>query len=857
MSTGSRYAPGRPGAAPRWTAGAKAGVGTALGTDSCVWFTLGDGILNEVFYPFVDTACLRDLELLVTDRADFFSEEKRDTRSEVSYLAPGVPAFRLVNTCARGRYRIEKTVLSDPRRSVLLQQTHFVPLLGQLADYAIFVLLNPHLGNRGAGNTAWVGNYKGEPMLFAERDGVTLAVACSVPWRNRSVGFVGVSDGWQDVARHKKMTWAYERAANGNVALTGEVDLEAAKGKFVLALGFGRNDGEAGHRALASLLQGFEAAHKAYVHAWSEWQLSLLGLEGSRQHPQDLYRISAAVMRTHESKNFPGGVIASLATPWGFSKGDGDLGYHLVWPRDMIETVEGQLAVRKHEDARRVLFYFQVTQDADGHWPQNMFLDGRHNWNGVQLDETAFVILLVGLARREGALNEKDCAFLWPMVRRAAGYLVRHGPVSPMDRWEEEAGYFASTMAVEIPALLVAADLADACGEKEMGTYLRETADAWNDAVERLIYVTGTDLARKAGVDGYYVRFARPDQMAAPTPAYGVVDLKNHPPGQGRIAVADVVSPDALCLVRFGLRAADDPRIVSTVRVIDQVLKVDTPGGPCWHRYSCDSYGEHADGSPFDGTGIGRAWPLLTGERAHYELAAGRRDEAEKLLRAMESFANESGLLPEQVWDSPDIPQRGLFFGRPSGSAMPLVWAHAEYVKLRRSLHDGRVFDLPHQAAQRYLKDKTGSAHAFWRFEQPCRAVPPGRVLRLEVLAPAVVHWSADGWRTTKDTRTRDTGLGVHVADLATKELQAGASIEFTFYWPEANHWEGRNFRVVVGETAGEQQPGGNGQGNGAVRKSTPGKAVPAGNGPAHASSGAGEGRTAQAGRPRHEGEKR
>ena len=152
-------------------------------------------------------------------------------------------------------------------------------------------------------------------------------------------------------------------------------------------------------------------------------------------------------MRIHEAKQFQGGIIASLATPWGFSKGDGDLGYHLVWPRDMIETVGGLLAVQKHEDARRVLSYFQATQDADGHWPQNMFTNGLHSWNGIQLDETAFVILLVDLARRQKALKEEQLDSFWPMVRRAAGYLVRHGPLTPLDRWEEEAGYFASTLA--------------------------------------------------------------------------------------------------------------------------------------------------------------------------------------------------------------------------------------------------------------------------------------------------------------------------------------------------------------------------------------------------------------------------
>ncbi len=800
MSTQTKQAPGGPGRPARWASAAKTGVGTALANASPVWFTLSHGILTEVYYPFVDTACTRDLQLLVTDRKDFFSEEKADTASEVHYLKHGIPAFHLTNTCKRGRYRTEKRVIADPHRSVILQEIHFQPQQGKLEDYAVFVLLCPHLGNQGAGNNAWVGDYKGVPMLFARREAIALALACSGPWLKRSAGFVGTSDGWQDISQHKRMEWAYERAENGNVALTGEVDLRATGGKFLLALGFGRNEGEAGHKARASLLQGFAACHDAYVQAWEKWIEEQLNLAGSKEHPQDLYRLSAVVMRTHEAKYFPGGTVASLAIPWGPSRGDGHMGYHLVWPRDLSETVSGMLAVSKHEDARRVLFYLQVTQEADGHWPQNMFLDGKPCWGGIQLDETAFVILLVDMARRHKALDDDAVKRLWPMVRAAAGYLVRHGPITPMDRWEEVPGYFASTLAVEIPALLVAADLAEEQGEDGPAAYLRETADTWNDLIEPLIYARDTPLARKAGVDGYYVRFAGPGQLQAPHPAYGLVTIKNHPQSDQLWPAAEIVSPDALALVRFGLRAADDPRIVNTVKVIDLCTKVETPRGPCWHRYVHDGYGEHADGSPFDGTGIGRAWPLLTGERAHYELAAGRTDEAERLLRAMESFANDSGLLPEQVWDTQDIPDKELYLGRPSGSAMPLVWAHGEYVKLRRSLHDGRVFDLPPQTEKRYLKGKQAARHAFWRPDQPSRAMPAGKVLRLEFPAAATVHWSANGHKPSQEVKTRDSGLGVHYADLPTEKLRAGDEVVFTF---ESGGAKSGEHRVKV-EKAGQ-----------------------------------------------------
>jgi hypothetical protein len=234
------------------------------------------------------------------------------------------------------------------------------------------------------------------------------------------------------------------------------------------------------------------------------------------------------------------------------------------------------------------------------------------------------------------------------------------------------------------------------------------------------------------------------------------------------------------------------------VKVVDATLRVDTPRGPVWHRYQGDGYGEHADGRPFDGTGVGRAWPLLTGERAHYELAAGRRDVAKQLADALEALAGESGLLPEQVWDSADIPDRGLFIGHPSGSAMPLVWAHAEYVKLCRSLQEREVFDRPPQTVQRYLVEKVTSRHVIWRFNNKVRAMPPGRTLRLETLAPAVVRWSFDGWRTIQDVATRDTTLGVHVADLETPCLAIGERVDFTLYWPDAHRWEGADFVVWV-----------------------------------------------------------
>jgi glucoamylase len=195
---------------------------------------------------------------------------------------------------------------------------------------------------------------------------------------------------------------------------------------------------------------------------------------------------------------------------------------------------------------------------------------------------------------------------------------------------------------------------------------------------------------------------------------------------------------------------------------------------------------------------MGRVWPLLTGERAHFELAAGRAESARQLMVAMESFANEAGLISEQVWDSSNLPERDLYFGRPSGSAMPLVWAHAEYLKLRRSLRDGRVFDMPPQTVRRYLVEKTISPRMVWKFNHKIRSMPSGKNLRIETLAPGVIHWSGDDWSTVQDIKTNEVGLGIHIADLSTNALPEGTQVKFTFHWPEADRWEGRDFVVRV-----------------------------------------------------------
>ena len=782
-----REAPGRPGDVPHWNFASKEGVGTALGPEgraaSRVWFTLRQGAFTEIFYPRADRPAVRGLGLIVTDGRGFCSDERHDADHEIRMAEEGVPAFELVNTCRLGRYRIEKTILAHPRLDVVLQFTRFVPLVGRLEDYRLFTRLNPQVADQGGHNTAWVGEHKGMPMLFAERAANALALACSVPWAEATAGFIGRSDGLRDLQRHGRLVRTYDRAEDGNVSLIGEVDLAASGGRFAQALGFGASPAEAGHRARAALLDDLEAVREEYAREWRDWQASLDPKDLVDGGGRDLFRTSAMVLRSHEDKGFAGAVVASLSTPWGQARSDekvGPVGYHVVWPRDLVEVAGGLLAAGARPDALRILRYLQATQDADGHWPQNQLVDGSKVWDSIQMGETALPVLLVDLLLREGAIPAEDLGSYWPMVRSAVAYILRVGPASEEDRWEDSRGFTPYTLSALISALLVASELAGAHGEPGVATYLRESADAWHANIDFWTYVEGTELAGEIGVRGYYIRIAPPDDRGEPAKYDGALKFWYMPDGEKDQAPARIVSPDALAYVRFGLRAADDPRIVDTVKVIDAINKVDLPQGPCWHRYNHDGYGEKRDGSPFDDKqGIGRAWPLLTGERGHFELAAGHPDEAARMLRAMAGFANEGGMIPEQVWDSAAIPEKGLHPGRPSGSSMPLAWAHAEYLKLRRSLADGRAFDTPPQTTQRYLVEKVESPFMIWRPDHRRRVIPAGKVLRVEVTEPAMVRWGFDGGPGDRETPTRDTGLGVHVADLPTSSLPSGGSIHF------------------------------------------------------------------------------
>ena len=800
MSASNLNAPGAPGIKPHWTSSAKDGIGTAYNTSSRLWFTLSHGIVNEVYYPHVDMPNTRDLQLLITDGETFCHEEKRDLDHVIEYPEHGALLYRLTNTDRKGRYRLVKEIIGEPHSPVLLMHTRLEILDPALhGKLRLFALLAPHLKGTGQHNSARWNDTGGRKFFEAEREGVHLVFGCEPDFTRRSVGYAGYSDGWQDLMNHFKMEWEFQQAEEGNIALTGEIDLSHG-GEFIVALAFGPNVQTAATQLLQSLATPFREQREKYV---IQWQRTRSDCDCSA-HTQDgghLARLSLAVLLAHEDKTFPGAFVASLSIPWGETKDDSDRGgYHLVWARDMVQSATALLDCGRTESPLRALIWLACVQDAQGCLPQNSSVTGTPFWTGVQMDEVALPVLLAWRLRRAGALQEFDP---WTLVARAAGYLIRHGPVTAQERWEENSGYSPSTLAAMIAALVCAAEFARDRQEIVTVEFLLAYADWLSAQLETWMVTDQGELL--PGKPRHYVRItpAIPGQADGTVePNTAVLEVAN---GGGEHPARNIVGGDFLQLVRLGVRAADDPLVVDSVAVIDHVLKHDLPPGPCWRRYNHDGYGQKDDGSAFDGTGVGRSWPILAGERGHYELAAGR--DPMPFIAALEKFANAGGMLPEQLWDAPNLPETCLKFGGPTGSAMPLCWAHAEYLSLVRSAHDGVGFDRIEPVYQRYVVSRARHAHEMWSASHSIRQLPQGKILRLIVVADATIVWTANAWSTTNHADVTQLGaLNIWFADLPTEKFSVGSVIEFTFCWKDGQRWEGKNDAVTV--TAGASSPG-------------------------------------------------
>lgn len=786
---------GRPGIEPRWTHGGKDAVGTAYAASSPIWFTFWNGILTEVYYPTVDRPQLRDLQFLITDGKSFFHEEKRTLHSKLERLTDRALGYRCTNTDPEGRYAIVKEIIAGSERPCVLQRITVTGDSSLLSQLRLYALCAPHLQGGGSGNNGYVARFAGRNVLMAQKQGTWLALAATLPFSRASCGYVGRSDGWTDLHADYQMDWEFDRASDGNIALTGELPLASSR-EFTLGLAFGESE----HHAITALFQALAIPFPIHAQRFAaEWESSAAGLGPLQTVSCDqgkLFHASVSVLRAHEDKSYAGAFIASLAIPWGEAMSDSDQGgYHLVWTRDMVSSATAILAAGDRLTPLRALVYLAASQRQDGGFAQNFWVNGAPYWQGIQLDEVAFPIMLAWRLQREDALEDFDP---YPMVLKAAAYLVRHGPVTQQERWEEVSGYSPSTLAANIAALIGAAVFARGRGDLETATFLEAYADFLESHVEAWTVTASGTLV--PGIPRHYIRILpadvnnpHPDE----DPNRGTIVIANRPPGARRDFPAnEIVDAGFLQLVRHGIRKPGDAVIVNSLRVVDAVLKVETPFGPCWRRYNHDGYGQQADGGPFTSGGQGRAWPLLTAERGHYEFAAGH--DVKPFLRAMEGFGSARALLPEQVWDSPDQPQSYMYLGRPTGSAMPLMWAHAEYVKLLRSVADGQVFDLIPEVAERYL----GGPHnrlrlEIWKPNRQVSRVKKGLTLRIQMPAPFRLHWSDDEWHGAKDTPSSATTLGIEFVDLPIPSTQL-APLRFTFFWTASQRWEGRDYAVTV-----------------------------------------------------------
>jgi glucoamylase len=785
---------GAPGIEPRWTSSAKEGVGTAYHTSCRVWFTLSHGIVNEIYYPHVDQPNTRDFQFLISDGETFCHEEKRDLTHAIDYPERDCLLYRLTNSEPGGRYRVVKHVFADPHQSVLLVHTKVEvfddSLRGKLRLYA---LLAPHIAGFGAGNSGWCSDVGGIQLLGAQRKNVHLIMACSTGFFRRSVGYVGFSDGWQDLTHNFKMDWQFQAAENGNIALTGEIN-RTATGEFTIAVAFGRSYQSTTAKLFQSLAEPFEFHREAYIRQWQRAVVNpQFDFSSDTSDGGGIYRLSRCVLTAHEDKVFQGAIVASMSIPWGETKGDNDLGgYHLVWTRDLVQSATALLATGQTSTPLRALIWLAAIQRPDGSFPQNSWIDGTAYWSGLQLDQIAAPILLAWRLHKQDALGLFNPR---TMIVRAAAHLILQGPVTSEDRWEENSGYSPSTLATVIAALVCAAEWATEYGETTAADFVFAYADWLAAHVEEWTVTIQGELVQ--GFPRHYIRINptdpnTPDPHADPNTA--MIQIAN---GGGLHPARNVVGGDFLHLVRFGIRDANDPLVRDSIEVIDRVLKHDLPQGPGWRRYNHDGYGQKDDGSAFDGTGVGRCWPILTGERGHYELAAGR--DPKPFIKTMEDFSNQGGMITEQIWDADDLPDGRMKRGCPTGAAMPLCWSHAEYVSLVRSRHDGVCFDRIEPAYRRYVVIPVQSRYEIWTARHPLRRMSRGKILRIILAAQATVVWSTGGGARTNLLDTiQESSLNLWFADFPTADWAAGSAFTFTLFWKRDQRWEGRDWQVNI-----------------------------------------------------------
>ena len=690
-------APGAPGRDAQWPSAGKEAVGTSNTEASKVWFTLRGGVLDEVYYPTVDVANTQTLRFIVNGCDEGSSEGEAVATHRLEITDPRSLSFR--QTSAATTYTLRKTYTTDPERPVVLIDVELDSRCRALQK--LYVYYDPSLGNSGMHDTAWT---QDGALLASDGDKASALVA-SDGFGETSNGYAGTSDGLEALDRQGLLAKRYTRAADGNVVQVGEVGR-----RTTLALSFGKDAAEALRNARASLAKGFAKARAEYEQGWHDYLKTLRRVEPKYQAQYDM---AAMVLKAHEDKTYRGAMIASLSVPWGGGANANEPnvgGYHLVWARDLYQVATAFMALGDKASAARALDYlFRVQQKPDGSFPQNSWLDGRPFWGSLQLDEVAYpLILAYQLGRTDRETFDKH-------VRPAAEFIVRQGPSTPQERWEEKNGYSPSTIAAEIAGLVCAAEIARRNGDEVSSAIYLSAADDFARNVERWTATTTGPHVEK----NYYLRLSFNEDPDDGAP----FDVGN---GGGTFDEREIVDAGFLELVRLGIRAPQDPLIAKSLSVIDRIIKVETPHGAGFYRYNHDGYGEMDDGRNWnwDGkyTGKGRLWALLSGERGQYELALGRRSDALRRLDTMAGFANAGMMIPEQVWDRNTSPALWFKFGEGTGSATPLAWSMAQFIRLATNIQEGRNLDTPDIVAARYAKQPQ-PPHANADFNFPAREI--------------------------------------------------------------------------------------------------------------------------------------
>jgi glucoamylase len=631
-----------------WPTAAKNGFGTSVTLTSKVWFTLADGVMTEVFYPTLDMPNVQTLQFHI-EIGGKVETEIDDTLHRLERLNPNSLTFRQVNTSRKNEYTITKTYVTDPRRNTVLIDLDF----NNRGGAQLSVHYDPSLNNSGMHDSGWT---EGEALVAVEGNKASALIS--------SCGFVDV-----------KTT-----PAEGNVVQVASLKRD----RCTLALGFGETPAQAASTARFSLARGFEVVRREYESGWERYISTLPRID---KH-QNQFNVAAMVLKGLEDKTFRGASIASPSTPWGGGANANEptvSGYHGVWARDLYHVATAFDAMGDRATANRLLEYlFKIQQKRDGSFPQNSWVNGRPIGGGLQMDQAGLPLVLAY------QLGRNDRQSWLRHIKPAADFILRRGPRTDQDRWEEKPGYSPSTIAAQIAGLVCAAEIARINGDKSAAERYLKTADEWAENVDRW-------TATASGFTGrpHYIRIT-----------------ENQDPNDGArmqinssSLVVDerrIVDAGFLELVRLGVKHPRDPLIVDSLKVVDGMIGVKTPMGQAWYRYNHDAYGETPDGGKYDGrNGVGRLWALLTGERGEYEIALGDVESARKRLDTMAGFANDGMMIPEQVWDL----KTGAFrFGAGTGSATPLAWSMAQFIRLAMNIKHGRNLETPKVVLDRYAQ---------------------------------------------------------------------------------------------------------------------------------------------------------